>query len=541
MSDESESLPPPYFQVESELWQDASPLKLNWTTRKVAIYLREAASHDPDHVALRSVKRIMANLDLSKYQVESAIKKLRSWPSRRKRFVQCWDKRNSRFVLRPIPQKDQQHGRTTSEHTKVYRWFWELQCPDVMKDIFLFICSQFETKDSAGNEVFRCSKFGRKAPSIINCCYIPTDGKLRRKHPGRLHEAQLEVVSGVVKILVKTGLLTVLEEASSRSPALVRAHAAEAIPSLQKRYAARRALAEPPAKTSGTTSGEQAEPPAGFSGTTSEKKRNHHTIRTRFQNPLPEPATTTRSLEPPLQPQAAAGAIKSLKQGGGQSPLATSESQPSESPLATSLAPLMQDERHRSLVLEVEIDGFFLNESKHDRRHLAQQVTALLQELPDDLHAADLIHAVQDGTFEGIDRSWGLLLSPKFRNRFVDKILDHYGERKSLEKSSEKTRFRLQQMLNSDDPATRLQAIPHLRTWYQGSRLADLFSQYLERVDLEPVESVTIYREISASNGSLSPEDRRRLVPVCESRLHGAVGEELEYLELAISALTERR
>jgi len=522
MSDESETTPPPpYFMVESELWQEPGSLKLNWTTRKVAIYLRDAASHDPDNVALRSVKRIMADLDLSKYQVISATKKLRNWPSRRKRFIQSWDKRTHRFVLRPIPPKDQQHGRITSTHTKVYRWFWQLSCPDVMKDIFLFICSQFETKDPAGNEVFRCSKFGRKAPSIINCCQIKTGRKIRAKHlnagRGSVHKAQQEVVSGVVKILVKTGLLVVVERSTDWSPALVRAHAAEAIPSLQKQYNAEQALAGPPR----------------------ENKSDHHSFRTRNIIREPKPATTTRSLEPPLQPQAAAGAIKSLRQGEDNSPLATSESQPSESPLATSLAPLLRDERHHRLVLEVERDSFFLGESKHDGRHLAKQVTTLLEELPPDLQATDLIDAVRDRTFGGLDRSWGLLLSPKFRNRFVDKILDLYKERKALEKDSRARRFKLQQQAASEDPAVRLQAVQHLRSWYRDSRLADLFIQYLERDDSVPEERVAVYNEIVLANGSLSSEDRARLLPVCKSHLPG-VGEESEDLQWAISALTER-
>ena len=412
----------------------------------------------------------------------------------------------------------------------------------------------------------------------------------------------------MVKALVGTGLMTVVEEASSRSPALVRAHAAEAIPALQqryniptddclpnsetlvvsannpppggrisevvrdglengqkasseassewsetkqeeprtecipslrKRYAAKGALVGPPAGSSQATSKEQAGPPAGLESGHQRKEVGPPHYQIPFQNPFPKPATKTRSLEPPLQP-AAAGATKSLKQGEGKSSLATSESQSPESPLATSIAPLLRNEKHRLLVLEVERDSFFLGESKHDRRHLAKQVTALLEELPPDLQAADLIDAVRDRTFEGLDRSWGLLLSPKFRNRFVGKILDLYEERKALEEGHKARRFKLQRMANSEDPAVRLEAVQHLRIWYQDSRLAGLFIQYLERADSKPEERVAVYREIVMANGSLSSEDRARLLPVCKSRLPG-VGEELEYLGLAISALTDRK
>ncbi len=44
---------PAYFKLDSDLWPEPGPLKLDWPTRKLAIYLREAASHDADNIALR--------------------------------------------------------------------------------------------------------------------------------------------------------------------------------------------------------------------------------------------------------------------------------------------------------------------------------------------------------------------------------------------------------------------------------------------------------------------------------------------------------
>jgi hypothetical protein len=172
---------PAYFKLDSDLWPEPGPLKLDWPTRKLAIYLREAASHDEDNIALRSESRIVGDLGMTAYQVKKSLDTLTCWPSRRRSFIQHRHLREGIIVLRPI----------TKRWVKAYRAVWDSSLPDRYKDVLFFVWSQFAGKDhhsggefghkeslgasdgesghketGGGKALFRCSLFGRAQPSV---------------------------------------------------------------------------------------------------------------------------------------------------------------------------------------------------------------------------------------------------------------------------------------------------------------------------------------------------------------------------------------
>ncbi len=167
--------PRSWFAIEAELWQPPGTLKLKDWQRRIAIYLRKCSGVDDGDetrplLVLRSNDRIAADTGLSLNKVEKTINRLRCWPTPNDPFIR--EHNGSEITLRPLPTK----------FVRCPVWLWESPLPEDLKDVFLFIRSRFRGKTPQGEELFTCSLWGRKQPSIERCCYVK--GK-RKGRPGR--------------------------------------------------------------------------------------------------------------------------------------------------------------------------------------------------------------------------------------------------------------------------------------------------------------------------------------------------------------------
>lgn len=455
-----------WFAVDSALWQEPGPLKLDWPTRKLAIYLREAAGvHDDgdevrSHVVLRSEKRIMQDLKLSKRVLQNSIKKLQSWPSRRQRFIQSYDPQTSYFALRELlPVKG------GPRFVRVYRWFWEAAgIPDTIKDILLFTKTRFEGKDGS-DELFSMSIKGMKQPSILRCCYIKAMGGPER----------LKMVRGVVKLLTKTGLVVVKRWSTSRSPMVVTI--CDSIPSetVSKTLLARRVTSEP------FSSHQQSslESPADLSLVTSEDISSHHT-----SDPVSYPEAHSSSSDPAPVAERQGGVeepsrmeiafeeaskimeeLERSKWGSSCSetvsePETVSESETVSEPDPEYVALLAPAQRE--IIKEVERNCLGLQPSRAIQ-HVPDGLDCLFGDFPN-LRTSDLLAVLESDEFANLrSLSWGLIFSnEKYFSRFTKKLRAVIHDRRESEDRLRESQSEVLNGLASSDLQKRSQAVSAL-------------------------------------------------------------------------------
>ncbi|MFO7764620.1 MAG: hypothetical protein R6V61_12910, partial [Wenzhouxiangellaceae bacterium] len=119
---------PRFFPLDADLWQVPGPLKLDWPTRKLAIYLREASSHNADPACYRTRKRIRQDLGMTAHRLRKSLEMLKRWPDKDTPFLRHVGS-DDLFILRPVPNR----------WVKAYRATWESSLPDSHKDVLLFV------------------------------------------------------------------------------------------------------------------------------------------------------------------------------------------------------------------------------------------------------------------------------------------------------------------------------------------------------------------------------------------------------------------
>ncbi|MHB8864402.1 MAG: hypothetical protein ACYC6N_18520 [Pirellulaceae bacterium] len=553
---------PAYFKLDSDLWPEPGPLKLDWPTRKLAIYLREAASHDSDNVALRHEQRIAEDLGMTAYQVRKSLDRLMCWPSRRRSFIQHRHLKEGIIVLRPI----------TARWVKAYRAVWDSSLPDRYKDVLFFVWSQFAGKvphsdgesntmenlgTSAGDSdpmekrgsaaLFRCSLFGRQQPSILRCCYVGRRNKMR-KH----------MVSDMVSRMVQAGLLVVRNMATSRSAMLCEEPSKETIRALQNRSCVQNDATRNPA---GNPAEKHEEPSKPSRGTQRKNLRNpaeKHEEPT-FSKPVSKPKSKTQPQNPifktPLGSAACSGwgAASQLKQEkvDKQTPsvirltrnechrlpvedeslsLGTGKDELLEVPFPCKLSAAaveeeiegiwkyLKKESHRLLIRKVEASTISLLESKRDPRLLAQELSAFLNALPADVDHRDIVEALESSEFETLrERSWGLLLSANFKIRFAQAIKHGRAKRQQLLMQNRETLKRLRLKLRSENPTDRLEALRVLPLYEKSNLFRRASKMIAEDPDLRVVEESI--NSVHRHHRDFPQKDCRLVVEACRTRL----------------------
>ncbi|MGM0487881.1 MAG: hypothetical protein ACQESR_14110 [Planctomycetota bacterium] len=193
---------PRFFQLDADLWHVPGPLKMDWPTPKLAIYLREATSHHDDPACYRTRKRIRQDLGLSDRVLSTSLQRLKQWPNKTEPFLVVED--DGEIILRPLPNRKVQ----------VFRCLWDSELPDSYKDILLFAWSQYRGDVATGSHkqhVYALNLCGQKAPSILRCCYISRQRGTTFKKLIRKLRREIE----------SYGFVEVLFPATSKRPAII--------------------------------------------------------------------------------------------------------------------------------------------------------------------------------------------------------------------------------------------------------------------------------------------------------------------------------
>jgi len=361
------SHPPPWFPLDAELWQTPGPHKLPWYVRKVAVYLRSRADLK-DHVVLASIQRIAADTGLSRDKVKLSLDRLRTWPSRRQRFVHSYHLKDNRIVLRPFPFQ----GKGSVPFVRCYRWLWESPLPDDLKDILLFIRSRFTKKAIDGRELFDCNCYGREQPSILRCCYLK----------GRHSQARLRRLLNMVRWLEQTGLMVVSPKVSKVLSRLSGNHLS----------------------TNGVITEASSGNHLSTNGVITEASSGNHT-----------PKSVTKSL---FQSPSSKSVANPAPPGQGQGiPLIP----------ARQLTEYLTRKNELVQLLKACADSKGLSRGKLSIDQSAENFRSLLKSLDpvdrDELLVEDLLWALTSEVWSGMDQALGLRLSYRYLHRFEEELL----------------------------------------------------------------------------------------------------------------------
>ena len=341
------------------------------------------------------------------------------------------------------------------------------QWEDWQKHLLLFVMSQFRGHDPQfGIKKNALNLYGRKGQSIERFCKIPGSTTVRRKR-----------IRKFVEQLQNQHVIEIVEEATCNRPAIciVNRDTLEGIvPDYERHQCATLKMTVPHAKPHRH---------ASRSNTVTPHVAHRHPSRSNTVTPhVATPSSVTyvkdskdsedskKILESPRSACGGRGAISSLaidetSGDNSESGYEISEFSDTEWDMEDGLAALMESERHADLTREVErrCIGFHLNQSRAHPRFLAGNWTAILEELPGDLEADDVVSAITSSEFDGLDaKSWGLLLADKFIKRFFIEIKKNYDQRKRSINSTQQLFDDSCKQLRDDNAATRKAAVERL-------------------------------------------------------------------------------
>jgi len=520
----------PWFLVDSELWQEPGDLKLDWATRKLAIYLRDAEGKWPikgkktDHVVVRAQKTICADFGISKNQLKKSIERLRVWPSRRRRFIKSYqlDGDNLTLILRPIPK--QKKG---THFVRVYRWLWESNLPDAVKDIVLFTRTRFEGKDADDNELFSLRMKGDRQPSILRCCYL---GGLNSKLS--TGNGRHRMVSKVVRTLEQSGLVTVVKRSTSQRPMVVKLNDSKRSETVSKLLCSLEVTSKQstklPAKPHEVTSEYSPKLPA--------ESRKVTTLQTPFHTP-----SSNTILNPPSEgspegePQ---GGIKSEQERDGYEELrrafSDSDSEEENSFLDELLLddgeqeedweeeesdvprePLKRNPPYHDLLQPEELrfaemveQECSLQSSYVKPAEVAEFIKLLFNGGPAEKSAEPVIAAMNDVSFEGINsKSWGYFKS--LQNRFLDVLEKKAEPLREAEERDKERQARLLELQNSPDASERREAA---RSLAQLLRTETLLNFLQDETDESVLMDVANYLAISEAAAEFREEVQKLFI-----------------------------
>jgi len=361
-------------------------------------------------------------------------------------------------LVRPIPGKNF----VQVYEAVVYRQDWQ----DWQKHLLLFVMSQFRgSEQDFGVPLYSLNMRGRVGPSIEKHCRVPGTVKERRRK-----------VRKFLKQLETEGILRVVEPATSNRPAICMI-SREALEQMEPRgyqnsttdpedRVARlrfapsspemRGKPKPSSRANRYLAGGKPKP-------SNRANRNLAKGQTVTNVKEPEESEESKKIpEPPVPPSAARGAISSPNNRRTSDSDSAFEDEGEFLPVGDDLASLLKSEYHRKLtnLVEQHCSGMSLMPSRENRESLAGKWQVLLEELPADLNHDDVINAITSEHFEGLNsRSWGLLLSKNYLNRFFVEIQKHYECRKQLAKEASDSLELACRRLHDPDPAYRKQAI----------------------------------------------------------------------------------
>ena len=455
------SSPPPWFPVDAELWQEPGPHKLPWYARRVAVYLRSRADRE-DELVLTSTQRIVADTKLSGKKVRLSLEQLKTWPSRRQRFIRSYQPKYNRITLRPLP----------IPFVRCYRWLWESPLPDDLKDIILFVRSRFAGKTNDGQELFDCNRQGRRQPSILRCCYLRgTDFRGRERR-----------LLNMVRWLEQSGMMAVEKRSTMNRAMVVRLCDETPSPTVSKILSRLR-------------SGEQKPDQVGSKASSSGE-----------QNISEVGPNASSSGDTP----------KSVSKSVFQSPPSESFSNP---------APAGQEERGISLtpakrlteyltrknelvqLLKACVDSKNLVRGKLSFDQSAENFLKIWKSFnpvdQDELLVEDLLWALTSEVWNGMDRVLGLRLSHRYQDRFKEELLvsleirreeERKRQQEELRREQERVRrtpkYQFEKALERPYPGIRFgicfemdDALPHI-IWYTCPHLREEFKPLLNSEDV---------------------------------------------------------
>ncbi|MEQ9410691.1 MAG: hypothetical protein RIK87_23470 [Fuerstiella sp.] len=404
---------------------------------------------------------------------------------------------------------------------------------DWQKHLLLFVMSQFRGYErDFGIPLYTLNFFGRKGTSIERCCRIP----------GKVKERRL-LLRQFVKQLQQDGIMSVVADSTSNRPAIccVSRDVLERINPVYDKPG----LATIPLTGSGGK--KRCRPKRSIT-----VKRNAATSHSSRSSAVTEnaavPSSETHvkdskdseaSAKIPESPRSAVGrrgAISSrfkaeVIDGDEESGAENTSSDQAMTGYGDDLAELMTTRHHQRLTAEIEKKccDVWLVKSRTDRRTLASLWELVLSELPNTITADDVELAIRSAEFQGLDaRSWGLLLSDKYRTRFAIEVRKKFEGRIRQGKEAEDRYANTKRALRSSEAAERVAAVRTLATSYTNKPEALLLVAVLvSRKNGDPDASVRL-AAIERLNYlcvacEVPDEYVRRLQKIGEYRLAGSM------------------